>query len=311
MRTGAQYLFFRDNPKGRAPRALAPRVRLRAVVQRRPPHGDARGTRGVRDDRGRAGRGLGGTVGSARLAAPAGSYLDRTRAVSFTFNGRTLTGLCRRHARLRAARQRRAPRRAQLQAAPAARHLVLRRGGAERAGGRGRGCAPHAERARDAAADRRGPERGERQLLAGCGAGPGRTHRRLRRTAAGGLLLQDLQVAELAAVRACHPPHGGPGAGAARAPTPITTRKSPWRPTCSWSAAGIAGLTAAVAGAEGGARHDTARGRPTPRRDAGLAGRSGPGDAGAPRARAAAYASSRAPSLSASTTTISCAPARA
>jgi len=31
-------------------------------------------------------------VGSARLAAPAGSYLDRTRAVSFTFNGRTLTG---------------------------------------------------------------------------------------------------------------------------------------------------------------------------------------------------------------------------
>ena len=31
-------------------------------------------------------------MGSARLAAPAGSYLDRTRAVSFTFNGRTLTG---------------------------------------------------------------------------------------------------------------------------------------------------------------------------------------------------------------------------
>jgi sarcosine oxidase subunit alpha len=31
-------------------------------------------------------------VGSARLAAPAGTYLDRTRAVSFTFNGRTLRG---------------------------------------------------------------------------------------------------------------------------------------------------------------------------------------------------------------------------
>ena len=31
-------------------------------------------------------------MASARLAAPAGSWIDRTRALSFTFNGRTLSG---------------------------------------------------------------------------------------------------------------------------------------------------------------------------------------------------------------------------
>ncbi|TMH71590.1 MAG: hypothetical protein E6H52_19935, partial [Betaproteobacteria bacterium] len=31
-------------------------------------------------------------MGSARLAAPAGAWIDRSRSVSFTFNGRSLSG---------------------------------------------------------------------------------------------------------------------------------------------------------------------------------------------------------------------------
>ena len=41
----ADYLFERKNPRGRAPRALAARLRLRQVVQPRPRHPDPRGLR--------------------------------------------------------------------------------------------------------------------------------------------------------------------------------------------------------------------------------------------------------------------------
>ena len=127
-----------------------------------------------------------------------------------------------RHAGLRAARERRAARRAQLQAAPSARHLLLRDRGALRGGRPRPGRAAHPECARDALAARRGARSGERQLLAERGIGPRGAHRRLCGAAARRFLLQDLHVAELARVRAADPAHGGSGPGAAAArPRPL------------------------------------------------------------------------------------------
>src|SRR2546430_9159581 len=74
-----------------------------------------------------------------------------------------LQGRC---AGLGAARERRAARRAQLQAAPSARHLLLRDRGALRGGRPRPGRAAHPECARDALAARRGARGGKRQLLA-------------------------------------------------------------------------------------------------------------------------------------------------
>ena len=76
------------------------------------------------------------------------------------FDGETLTGLRRRHARLGAARQWRAPGRALLQVSPAARHPGGRGRGAECAGHRrSRRRARDAEPARDAGRALRGPGR--------------------------------------------------------------------------------------------------------------------------------------------------------
>ena len=134
-RTGADYLFFRDNPKGvhlerwrhaygcgqwfNIARDTVTHDVL-AVYRMGDPPPAAREPAG-----GRA------TCSSGRGAAS--TARGRCR---FTFNGRALRRLCRRHARLGAARQRRAARRPQLQIPPAARGLVVRSRGAERA----RGC---------------------------------------------------------------------------------------------------------------------------------------------------------------------------
>ncbi len=71
---------------------------------------------------------------ASRSASPTGGIIDRAQTARLHVRRRALRGLCRRHARLGAARQRRASRRPQLQVSPAARHLQRRRRGAERAG---------------------------------------------------------------------------------------------------------------------------------------------------------------------------------
>ena len=73
----------------------------------------------------------------ARLAQnrlPQGGLIDRTKPITFFFDGQALSGPCRRHARLGASRQRRASRGAQLQVSPPARHPRGRSGGSRGAG---------------------------------------------------------------------------------------------------------------------------------------------------------------------------------
>ena len=79
----------------------------------------------------------------------AGGLIDRTAAAALHLRRPRMTGLRRRHARLGAARQRRAPRRALVQVPPAARHSRGRARGAERARRAAHRRAARAEHARD------------------------------------------------------------------------------------------------------------------------------------------------------------------
>src|SRR2546430_4742454 len=105
--------------------------------------------------------------GAARHGKPtpaaACGYLDRSIAPLVLHVQRAAAvGLQGRYPGLGTARERRAPGGPQLQAPPPARRLVVRRRGAERAGGYRPGGAPHAECAHDAPAARRRTRRRER-----------------------------------------------------------------------------------------------------------------------------------------------------
>src|SRR5207248_10696619 len=138
-----------------------------------------------------------------RSIAPLVLHVQRAAAV----------GLQGRYPGLGTARERRAPGGTQLQAPPPARRLVVRRRGAERAGGYRPGGTPHAECAHDAPATRRGTRRRERALLAGRWLRRRRTRGGVCGAPARRLLLQDLPVPDPALVGARQPAHGGPGAG--------------------------------------------------------------------------------------------------
>ena len=80
---------------------------------------------------------------------PRGGLIDRSRTLSFTFDGETYRGYRRRHARFGAARQRRASRRPLVQVSPPARHPHRGLRGAQRAGRVAQRRAARAQHARD------------------------------------------------------------------------------------------------------------------------------------------------------------------
>src|SRR5256886_10529365 len=140
--------------------------------------------------------------GAARHGKPtpaaACGNLDRSLAsAALNVQRAEAVGLQGRYPGLGTARERRAPGGTQLQAPPPARRLVVRRRGAERTGGYRPGGAAHAECAHYAPATRRGTRPRERELLAGRWVRRRRTHGGVCGAAARGVLLQDLQVAEL------------------------------------------------------------------------------------------------------------------
>src|SRR5262249_46755144 len=77
--------------QGRTSRALTPHVRLRLLVQHRPPHREPRGAGGVPHGRAAAGSERGAV--SHRLETPAGSRIDRSRPLYSIFDQRTFLGL--------------------------------------------------------------------------------------------------------------------------------------------------------------------------------------------------------------------------
>ena len=190
-----------------------------------------------------------------RLAA--GGLIDRALPLSFTFDGRRIDRLCRRHARLGAARQRRAARRPLLQVSPPARHPHGRPRGAERAG-RAAHAAPAASptprRPRSSSTTASRP----RARTAG---------RRSLRPAGGELAALARSSSPASTTRpSCGRRHSGrrstsrssaaPPASAAPAacPTPTTTRRPARICDVLVVGAGPAGLAAALAAGRAGAR---------------------------------------------------------
>ena len=147
----------------------------------------------------------------------------------------------RRHARLRAARQRRSARRAQLQISPAARHLHGRSRGAQRARRAAPRRAPRAQLARHHRSScSTGLVADSQNRWPSLALRPARDQRTALALPAGRLLLQDLHVAALVlgeGLRAADPPHAQVSADAARrAPTPTPTSTRTRTATC-WSSA--------------------------------------------------------------------------
>ena len=205
-------------PQGRAPRALAARVRLRAVVQRRARHRDARSAGGVPHGRAAAAaRGLAWRASDLPLRP--GRWIDRSRDgvvhLQWPRAARALPAI-------------RSPPRCWPTACAwwAAASSSTARAGSGRAVSRSR-----ARSWMSAAAARRTPNvratllphrarawsRSSVNCWPGVGFDLGALTGASRGAAAGRLLLQDLHVAELAAVRAGDPPHGGPRARPDRA----------------------------------------------------------------------------------------------
>ncbi len=225
------YLFMRKNPRGRAPRAVAARVRLPALVQRAPRHGQlpdhapctSRGNRRLSAAGPSQGASCAPSGGSAAAAladaaasvgahepdlSPARRRAHRPpHAARVHLQRQALRGPRRRHAGLRAARQRRRRGRAELQVSPAARHRRLRRGGAQRDRAAGSRRRHGAERARDRGGALRRPRREQRERVAERRFRRAGVHGPRRALHAGRFLLQDVHVAEvvLDEVRAPHP----------------------------------------------------------------------------------------------------------
>ena len=157
-RVGAIPAFPRQ-PQGRAPRALAAVARLRPwfnVLRDTVTHGIVRRCTACGP----------GSPPMSGFPAAGPRRASTARSIGFLFNGR-LSPASRATPGVGAARERRATGRAQLQAAPSARHLLLRHGGTQRAGRRRARGAAHAERfARRWSRCTTGLGREQRQLLA-------------------------------------------------------------------------------------------------------------------------------------------------
>ncbi len=189
-----------------------------------------------------------------RLAT--GGRINRAIAADLHVQRPHVSGPSGRHARLRAARERRALRRAQLEVSPAARH---RDGGCRRAecGRAARNRRVHgAECARDRSRAVSGTRRDEREREAEHRERSHGDQPEVRALHSGGLLLQDVHVAAqvLAEVRGSDPRCSGSRQGARACSTPIATTSASRIATCWWSAAGPSGLAAAHAAGLSGAR---------------------------------------------------------
>ena len=227
-------------PARPARRALAARRRVPAVAGRAPRHAHARHRgqcTGTRRPPRAAGSGIAVTQ-PFRLAQ--GGRIDRAQPLRFRFDGGALRGLRRRHARLGAARQRRAPRRPQLQVSPAARHRHR-----AAATSRTRWCSSATARAASRTCARRWSSSATACVAASQNRWPSLRHDAgalagaLSPAAARGLLLQDVHVARLAArvalLRALDPARRGPRDAPRSTRTPIATCIVMRIATCSWS----------------------------------------------------------------------------
>ena len=151
-----------------------------------------------------------GDDGRALPAAFRGSHRSR-EARGLLVRRQALHRLCRRHPRLRAARPRRAPGRAELQIPSSARCGRRRGGGAQRPRPARHRCVRRAERAGDPGGGPRRAGRRKPELLAERQVRRRRGERPALRADPRRLLLQDLHVARTLVdeVRALHPARGG------------------------------------------------------------------------------------------------------
>ncbi len=147
-----------------------------------------------------------------------GGRIDRTSCAALHLRRPPVWRLRRRYTRLGAARQRRAPHGSLVQVPPAARRAGRRCRGAQRAGrGAPRRSALHAEPARHAGRAVRGSRGAQPEPLADTVLRYRRRQRPARAVHPGGLLLQNVHVAERrleVALRAAHPRGGGLRKGA-------------------------------------------------------------------------------------------------
>ena len=121
-RPRAERVHLLPRQRGRRPARMVVLPRLRGLVPRRAQHRHERGPEDVAACSGCAGAGW-----EPRREAPPrpNERIDRSREVTFTFDGSAVTGFHGRHDRLGALRLRPAPLLAQLQVPPAARSPVL------------------------------------------------------------------------------------------------------------------------------------------------------------------------------------------
>ena len=204
--------------------------------------GDSRGTGGIRQP-GRSGaRGNGPGQGRTPMTPPdppngAGRAHRPFRAARVHLRRRALHGIPGRHAGLRAARERRPARGAQLQVPPPARHRRRRVGGAQRARPCRRRTTGRAEPEGDPGRAVRRARGREPEPLADTRARRGSAGQHRLEAVPGRVLLQDVHVARLVvdALRALHPQGGGARARLRSSPTPTTTTAATHSATCSWS----------------------------------------------------------------------------
>ncbi len=207
-------------------------------------------------------------VTASRLAGALGPAYRSLAVACPSIQRPPLQRLRRRYPGLGAAGERRAARRAQLQAAPAARNFFLRRRGTHRSRRCGRGRPAHSEYARDAGGALRGPASRPASI-----AGPASASMWARSTAS--------------SPRCCRPasttrPSSGPtgictsppfGAWRVSAEPPAEPDPDRYEEVSAQAevlviGGGLAGLSAAVAAAEAGARHAVAGERTDARRRA-------------------------------------------
>ena len=249
------YVYLRDNPAGLHREHWHHSARLPCLAGGDPRHDHPRDhSRRIREQRGLE-HGASLVRNANRIGA--GGLIDRTRTLSFTFDGEELAGhpgdtlasaLLANGVRLvgRSFKYHRP------------RGILTRRlRGAERAR-RARTGARREPNTRATTIELYdGLDADEPEPLALAQARPARGEPALRPHLRRGLLLQDLHVAGLVlgeGLRARHPPRRWPRPRRRPLPTPTTTRRRTPSATCSSSAAGPAGLSAALAAARSGAR---------------------------------------------------------
>ena len=199
--------FLSPQSQGRGLRAMVPCARLRSVVQRGARYRDARDPEGLRD-----GRAPAGGLARAPAISVVARWPDRSRSQPAIYVRRTdLRGLPGRHAGLGAARERRAHRGPQFQAASPPWSARGRSRGAERHRDRGSGCDGGDQSQGDRSRAVRRSGRAEREHLAERAIRPRRPVVDARVPARSRVLLQDVHVAGMGGLRTARAPLGRVG----------------------------------------------------------------------------------------------------